>query len=60
MNWSFVVEGDVRAKEVVMGGKENNKRQGAIVGFKATGWAHMELKGSVETFDELLEGSVGF
>ena len=42
-----------------MGGEQNDKRQGSIIGFKATGRAHMELKGSVEPFYELLEGSIG-
>lgn len=43
-----------------MGGEEDDEGQGAIVGFKAAGWAYMEFEGSVETFDELFEGSVGF
>ena len=60
LDGGFVVERDVRSKEVVMGGKENDKRQGSIIRFKAAGRADMEFKGSVEPFNELLEGSVGF
>ena len=50
----------MRAEEVVVVGKENDKRQGAVIGFKAAGRAHMEFEGSVKTFDELFEGSVSF
>ena len=41
-----------------MGGEENDQRQGSVVGFEATGRSHVELEGSVKTFDELFEGSV--
>jgi len=54
-----VVERDVWAQEVVMGGEENDERERAVVGFKAAGRADMEFKGSVEPFDKLFEGSVG-
>ena len=50
----------MRSQEVVVGGEENDERERTVVGFKATGRAHVELEGSVETFNELLEGSVGF
>ena len=59
LNRCSVAERDVWAQEVVVGGKENDKRQCSIVGFKAAGWTDMELKSSVESFNELLEGSVG-
>ena len=48
------------AKEVVVGGEENDERERTVVGFKATGWANMEFKSSIESFDELFEGSGGF
>ncbi len=50
----------MRAKEVVVGGKENDERERAVIGFKAAGWANMEFESSVKAFDELFEGSVGF
>jgi len=50
----------VRAEEVVMGGEENDERERTVVGFKATGRAHVELESSVESFDELFKGSVSF
>ena len=57
---SSVVERDVRAEEVVMGGEEHDKREGAVVGLEAAGRTDVELEGSVEALDELFEGSVGF
>ena len=48
----------MRTQEVVMGGKKNNQREGAIIRFKAAGRADVEFKGSIETFDELFEGPV--
>lgn len=50
----------MRAQEVVMGGEEDDERQGAVVGFKAAGWADMEFEGSIEAFDKLFERPVGF
>jgi len=54
-----VAKGDVGAQEVVVGGEENDQRERTVVRFKAAGWAHVELKGSVKAFDKLFEGAVG-
>ena len=47
----------MRAQEVVVGDDEGCEGDSAVVGFKAAAWADMELECSVETFDELFEGS---
>ncbi len=54
-----IVEGFVGAEEVVMGCEEDDQRKGAVIGFKAAGRTDVELESSVETFDQLLKGSVG-
>ena len=43
-----------------MSGKEDDQRQGTVVGFEAAGGADMEFEGSVKVFNELFERSVGF
>ena len=43
-----------------MGYKERGKREWAIDTVKPVGWFYMVFEGSVESFDELLVGSVGF
>lgn len=59
-DWGFVVERDVWSQKVVMGGKEDDQRQGAVVGFEAAGWADMEFEGPVKALDKLFENSVKF
>jgi len=62
--WDFdgrsVVERDVGTQEVVMSGEEDDERQGAVVGLEAAGGTNMELESSIESFDQLFEGPVGF
>jgi hypothetical protein len=43
-----------------MGHKESDQGESTIVAVKAVGGFDMVLKGAVESFDELLVGSVGF
>ena len=43
-----------------MRGEEDDQGQGAVVGLKAAGRAHMEFKGSVEAFNKLFESTIGF
>ena len=45
------------SQEVVMGHKQDDQGKSAIDGVKAVGGFYMVLKGSVESFDELLVGS---
>ena len=40
-------------QEVVMGNDERCKGDSPVVGFKATAWTDVELKCSIESFDEL-------
>ena len=40
-----------------MGDDESSEGDGAVVGFKAAAWADVELKCSIETFDELFQWS---
>ena len=58
-NRRSVVERHVGSQEIVMGHKQGGKGQCAIVAVKPVGRFDMVLKGSVESFDELLVGSVG-
>lgn len=48
------------SQEVVMGHKQSGKGECAIDAVEAVGRFDMVLEGSVESFDELLVGSVGF
>jgi hypothetical protein len=54
-----VVEGHVGAKEVVVGDKEDYQGQGSMEAIKPVGRFHMMFEGPIESFDELLVGSVG-
>ena len=54
-----VVKGHVGAKEVVVGDKEDHEGEGAVDAVKSVGWFYMMFEGPVESFDELLVGSVG-
>jgi len=47
----------VVSQEVVMGHKQGDKGKSTIDAVKAVGWFYMVLKGSIESFDELLVGS---
>ena len=47
-------------QEVVVCGEEDDQRESAVVGLEAAGWADVEFEGSVEAFDQLFEGAVGF
>ena len=50
----------MRAQEVIVRSKKDDKRESAIVGFEAAGGTDVEFKSSVESFDKLLEDSEGF
>jgi len=54
-----VVKGHVGAKEVVMGDKQDHEGEGAVEAVKPVGRFDMMFEGPVESFDELLVGSVG-
>ena len=43
-----------------MGYKQGDKGEGTVDAVKAVGRFHMVFKGPIESFDELLVGSVGF
>ena len=50
----------MRAQEVIVGSKKDDKGESAIVGFEAAGGTDVEFKSTVEAFDKLLEDSEGF
>ena len=58
LNRGAVVQGHVRAQEVVVGYKQDGDSDGAVAGGKAAGRAHVVLVGTVESFDQLLEGAI--
>jgi len=54
-----VVQGHVGAEEVVVGDEEGHQGPGSVEAVKPVGRFHMMFEGPVESFDELLVGSVG-
>ena len=42
-------------QEVVVCDDKSGEGNGAVIGFETAGWADVEFKSSVETFDELFE-----
>ena len=58
MDGCSVAERDVRAQEVIVRSKKDNKRECSVIGFEAAGWADVEFKSTVEAFDKLFEDSV--
>jgi len=56
--WSFIIQGSVRAQEVVVGDKEGCKGHRAIEVLKTTAGAGVEFIGAIEAFDDLFESAV--
>ena len=50
----------MRPQEVVVGDKQRDEGDCTIDAVKPVGRSHMVLEGPVESFDQLLIGSVGF
>lgn len=57
-NGGLVIQGHVGSQEVVMGYKQGGQGEGTVNTVKPVGRFDMVFKGSVESFDELLVGSV--
>ena len=54
-NGNTILQGGVRAEEIVVGDEQSSQRHGTILGFEAAGGTDMVFVGAVETFDQLLE-----
>ena len=56
--WGFIIQGPVRAQEVVVGDKECREGQRAVEVLKTTAGAGVEFIGAIEAFDDLFESAV--
>ena len=56
-NGDAVAQGEMAAEEVVVGDEEDGESEGAVAGGEAAGRADVVFVGSIEAFDELLEGA---
>jgi len=56
--WGFIIQGPVRAQEVVVGDEEGCEGHCAIEVFETTAGAGVEFVGAIEALDDLFESAV--
>ena len=56
--WGFIIQGPVRAQEVVVGDEEGRESHCAIEVLETTAGAGVEFIGAIEAFDDLFESAV--
>ena len=56
--WGFIIQGPVRAQEVVVGDEEGREGHCAIEVLETTAGAGVEFVGAIEALDDLFESAV--